>query len=234
MPDMLPPANPAVLAGLIGTVLLAVFAFIGFEGLANVAEEVRHPKRTLPRAIFLTLAISTLLYVSVVWIALVAVGPSELGQSQAPLALAFERLTGASPRTMSAIAVVATLNGIIVQIIMASRVLYGLARQGDLPSTLAIVGGRTHTPLVATALATLTVLGLALALPLQNLAEVTSRLTLVVFTAVNVSLIVIKQRGPVTSDGYEAPGWVPWAGAATCILLLALDAWMLLRAAIQL
>ena len=95
---------------------------------------MRDPRRTLPRAIFLTLAISTLLYVLVVWVALVSVGQAELAQSKAPLALVFERLTGASPRTMSAIAVVATLNGIIVQIIMASRVLYGLARQGNLPA----------------------------------------------------------------------------------------------------
>lgn len=230
LPEAIPTFNPAVLAGLVGTVLLAVFAFIGFEGLANVAEEVRQPKTTLPRAIFLTLAISTLLYVCVVWIALIAVGPSELAQSQAPLALVFERLTGASPRTMSAIAVVATLNGIIVQIIMASRVLYGLARQGDLPAPFAMVSGRTHTPLVATAFSTFVILVLALALPLHNLAELTSRLTLVVFTIVNISLIVIKTR-PTSSvtEGYQAPNWVPWAGAAACLLLLAFDAWILAR-----
>ena len=65
-----------------GTTLLAVFAFIGFEGLANVAEEVRDPQRTLPRAIFLTLTVSTMLYVLVVWVALVSVGQAELAQSQ--------------------------------------------------------------------------------------------------------------------------------------------------------
>lgn len=231
LPEVIPTFNPAALAGLVGTILLAVFAFIGFEGLANVAEEVRQPNKTLPRAIFLTLAISTLLYVSVVWIALVSVGPSELARSQAPLALVFERLTGASPHTMSAIAVIATLNGIIVQIIMASRVLYGLARLGDLPAPLAMVSGRTHTPLVATALATFIVLVLALALPLHDLAELTSRLTLVVFTIVNISLIVIKTRATSSvTAGYEAPRWVPWAGAGACLLLLALDAWLLMRA----
>ena len=88
-----------------------------------------------------------LLYVLVVWVALVSVGQAELSQSKAPLALVFERLTGASPRTMSAIAVVATLNGIIVQIIMASRVLYGLARQGNLPAAIGAVSKLTHTPL---------------------------------------------------------------------------------------
>jgi APA family basic amino acid/polyamine antiporter len=214
-----------LLPGLVGTTLLAVFAFIGFEGLANVAEEVRDPKRTLPRAIFLTLVISTLLYVCVVWIALVAVGHAELARSEAPLALVFERLTGLSPRSMSLIALVATLNGIIVQIIMSSRVLYGLARLGDLPAALATVGKRTRTPVVATALSTALVLVLALALPLHELAESTSRLTLVVFAVVNVSLIRIKRR-PAPSPGgiFLAPAWVPWAGAAACVLLLVLDA----------
>ena len=126
LPEMLVPQSGAIAAtGLVSATLLAVFAFIGFEVLANVAEEVRDPKRNLPRAIFLTLGIATILYIAVVWIALVAVGDSELAQSEAPLALVFERLTGASPRTMALIALVATLNGIIVQIIMSSRVLYG-------------------------------------------------------------------------------------------------------------
>jgi APA family basic amino acid/polyamine antiporter len=226
LPEIVPGATDwALLAGLVGTTLLAVFAFIGFEGLANVAEEVRDPKRNLPRAIFLTLAISTLLYVCVVWIALVAVGHADLAQSDAPLALVFERLTGLSPRSMSFIALIATLNGIIVQIIMSSRVLYGLARQGDLPAAFGAVGTKTHTPVVATAVTTALVLALAWTLPLHDLAEVTARLTLVVFAVVNVSLIRIKRRPMPPPPGiFEAPIWVPWAGAAVCIVLLVLDA----------
>lgn len=230
LPEIVPPVDSTIVAGLVGTVLLAVFAFIGFEGLANIAEEVREPERTLPRAMFLTLLITTLLYVTVVWIALVSVGRAELAQSSAPLALVFERLTGASPRTMSFIAVIATLNGIIVQIIMASRVLYGLAHQGELPAALGQVNRRTRTPLLATAAATVLVLVLALALPLHNLAEVTARLTLIVFAIVNISLIVIKRRDvSFRAGGYAAPLWVPWAGAGTCILLLGLDVWNVLR-----
>jgi basic amino acid/polyamine antiporter, APA family len=113
----------AALAGIVGATLLAVFAFIGFEGLADVAEELRDPKRILPTAILLTVAIAAPLYVLVVWVALVSVRQGELAPSKAPLALMFERLTGASPRAMSAIGVLATLNGSIVEIIMASRVL---------------------------------------------------------------------------------------------------------------
>jgi basic amino acid/polyamine antiporter, APA family len=226
LPEIVPPlASVPVLVGIMSTTLLAVFAFIGFEGLANVAEEVRDPKRTLPRAIFLTLAVSTLLYVLVVWISLVSVSPAELAQSGAPLSLVFERLTGASPWTMSLIAVVATLNGVIVQIIMASRVMYGLAQHGDLPAVFATVNRATRTPLVATAFTTALVLVLALVFPLHQLANVTSRLTLIVFAVVNVSLIRIKQRGPARLGGvYTAPAWVPWAGAASCMTLLAMDA----------
>ncbi len=193
LPEALPPlGNGAVMVGLMGTVMLAVFAFIGFESLANIAEEVRDPQRTLPRAIFLTLALSTLLYVLVVWVALVAVPSEELAQSKAPLALVFERLTGASPRTMSLIAIVATLNGIIVQIIMASRVLYGLARQGELPGFFGAVNGATQTPINATAVTTALVLVFAVLLPLHHLADLTSRITLVVFALVNLALIRIK------------------------------------------
>jgi amino acid transporter len=83
-------SNPALFAGLISTILLAVFAFIGFEGLANAAEEVRNPQSNLPRAIFITLA--TLLY-AVVSISLVTIGERELATSDAPLAIVFERLT---------------------------------------------------------------------------------------------------------------------------------------------
>jgi basic amino acid/polyamine antiporter, APA family len=118
-----------------------------------------------PRAIFLTLVLTTLLYVLVVWVALVAVPTAELAASEAPLALAFERLTGASPRVMSAIAIVATLNGIVVQIILAARVLYGLARQGTLPPLFQDVSPVTQTPLVATAVAVALVLTLACLLP---------------------------------------------------------------------
>ena len=147
---MLPPLQaPGTVGSILSTTLLAVFAFIGFESLANVAEEVEDPPHTIPWAIFLTLVLSTLLYMLVVWIALLAVPVPELIHSSAPLALVFERLTGLSPRFMSAIAIVATLNGIVIQVILASRVLYGLSRQGQLPAVFAEVNPKTRTPLFA-------------------------------------------------------------------------------------
>jgi len=222
LPEAVPTSiEPGAWAGILSATLLAVFAFIGFEALANVAEEVEDPGRTLPRAIFMTLALTTLLYVLVVWVALVAVGPGVLARSEAPLALVFERLTGASPKIMSLIAIVATMNGVIVQIIMASRILYGLSSQGSLPPLLATVNPATRTPLTATALTAAAVLALALLLPLERLAELTARLTLLLFAIVNAALIRLKAREAAPPDGiFVVPLWVPWAGVATTLALL--------------
>lgn len=219
-----PLGSPLAAAGIAGAALLAVFAFLGFEGLVNIAEEVRDPQRTLPRAIFLTLALTTLLYILVVWVALIAVPVAELAASPAPLALVFERLTGASPRTMSLIAIIATINGVIVQIIMSSRVLYGLAAQGSLPGWLAAVSPTTRTPLGATALTTVVVLALALLFPLAQLADFTSRITLVLFALVNLALARIKARGDAApAHTWVVPAWVPWAGFASCVGLVVAD-----------
>lgn len=221
LPEALPSfARTGSAGAVLSTTLLAVFAFIGFESLANVAEEVRDPERTLPKAIFLTLLISTILYMLVVWVALVAVPLPELIGSSAPLALVFERVTGASPRIMSVIAIVATLNGIVVQFIMSSRVLYGLGRQGQLPPIFARVNARSRTPLFATGITVGLVLLFALFLPLHDLADLTSRLTLLVFAVVNLALAWIKLRGdPAPRRAYVAPSWVPWAGCVSCLAL---------------
>jgi amino acid transporter len=199
-----------------------------------VAEELDEPERTLPRAIFLTLGLTTLLYVLVAWVAVVSVPPAELAASPAPMALAFERLTGASPRVMSAIAVVATLNGIVVQIVLASRVLYGLARQGALPPALRKVSPVTRMPLLATAATAALVLAFALLLPLERLADVTSRFTLVLFALVNLALIRIEARERTPPPGiWIVPAWVPWAALLSCIGLLAADLAMALASAFR-
>lgn len=210
--------------GLSGTTLIAVFAFIGFEHLVNVAEELKEPSRTLPRALFLTLGLTALVYGLVVWIALVAVSPDELAQSPAPLALVFERLTGMPLVTMGLIAIVATLNGVIVHMIMIARVIYGLAMQGNLPKVLTRLHPRTGTPLLATAIGIGAILIMALAVPLAGLADLTARLTLVIFALINIALIRIKTRETEPPAGvFVCPLWVPVAGLGSTVVLLLLD-----------
>ncbi len=207
--------------GILGATMMAFFAFIGFEAMVNVAEEVEAPESSLPRAIGITLVVSTVLYILVVWVASHAVSRAELATSSAPLSLVFQRLTGASPTLINWIAILATVNGVIVQTLMAARVIYGMSWQGTLPSVLGRVDPRTQTPLVATALATGLTLVSALALPLEALADLTTLAMLVVFALVNAALFALKWRGGDThKDGFRVPLWVPLLGTASCLALL--------------
>ena len=217
-----PPLDIAMLSGIGYASLLAFFAFIGFEDLANVVEEAKVPHRDIPRAMMLTLVISTVLYVAVAAIAVAAVPVAELAASPAPLSLVFRTLAGVSPATISVIAIVATLNTILAQMTMAARVVYGLARQGDLPGFAGRVHPKTATPLIATALIVAATLALALLVPFERLAEGTSLATLVVFALVNLALLRLRHR-KIHTDGphIRVPLWVPAAGLVSCLAMMA-------------
>lgn len=168
--------------------LLAFYAYIGFEDMVEVAEEINEVATNLPRAILLTLGLSTLIYVLLVMSTILAVGPEVLAGADAPLSAVYRKLTGAEPVLISFIGLFAIINGALIQVIMASRVLYGLAARGQLPALLAWVHPKTRTPLPATVAAAATVLALALAGTLAGLAELTSVTMLVIFALVNWSL----------------------------------------------
>src|SRR5664279_111472 len=217
-----PPFDATVLSGIGFASLLAFFAFIGFEDLANVVEEVKVPHRDLPRAMVLTLVIATALYVAVAAIAVSVVAPEKLAESPAPLSLVFGAVAGISPATISVIAIVATLNTILAQMTMAARVIYGMARQGDLPKIAGHVHPRTATPLFATALIVVLVIVLAIGVSLERLAESTSLATLAVFALVNLALLRLRQRRYHTPGPHvRVPIWVPIAGLATCLTMIA-------------
>ena len=218
----LPRLDSTTLSGIAFASLLAFFAFIGFEDLANVVEEANAPQQNIPRAMALTLLITSVLYVLVVAIAVSAVSPEQLAASPAPLSLVYRTVAGISPATFNAIAVVATLNTILAQMTMASRVVYGMARQGDLPEFAGRVHRTTGTPLVATALVVACVIALALLFPLERLAESTSIATLATFALVNLSLLRIKLRDIRSANQHvRVPVWVPALGFVTCLGMIA-------------
>jgi amino acid transporter len=206
-----------------GAAVLAFYAFLGFEDMVNVAEEVREVRRTMPRAILLTLLVTTVLYALVTTVAVLVVPPEELAASDAPLSLVFAR-SGGPAAALGVIAIFALLNGALVQVVKASRVLFGLADQGSLPARLARVHSRTRTPLLATMLATGATLLLALAFPLAVLAETTSAITLAVFTLTNLSLVLVKRRGPAPAGATTFPIWVPGVGFVVSLGFMALAA----------
>lgn len=223
--QLLPPRlSGEALSMILQASLLAFFAFIGFEGIANIAEETREPRRTLPLAMLLTLGISTAIYALVVGVAVLTVGPADLAAQEAPLSHLFQRTTGLPASIITVIAIIATLNGVIVQIIMVSRLAYGLSSRGLLPAVLSRVSRKRQTPVFAIVLTTALVLVLTLTMPVILLAEWTSRIILFVFAVVCAALLRLKMAGaPAPSGVFEVSRIVPLLGSILCAALLAAD-----------
>ncbi len=219
-------ASSLVWPGIWAGALLAFYAFIGFEDLANVAEEVRDPARNLPRAIALTLLVTAVFYFSIVVIAIRTLSPETLGQSEAPLADVFMALTGSDAWLLGLIAVLAVLNGVLIQLIMGSRMLYGLADQKWLPGPFNYIWPRTQTPVIAIAAVAGAAWLLAVFFSVENLAASTSYVTLAVFALVNAALVRLKlvQSASAKPDGFTVPLWVPVTGAAASLGLLLINA----------
>jgi len=206
--------------------VLAFYAFIGFEDIVNVAEETRDPTRVVPYAIVLTLVCTTILYVVVAAVAVGAVPIADLARSDAPLSLVFERASGFSGKPISAIAIISVLNGALIQIIMASRVLYGLSRRKLLPAWFGAVHPRTKTPVAATLFCTGIIVILTTTFHIEGLAGITSIVTLTIFAVVNMALLRIKMTRGMTGDHFfTVPGWVPFLGFLASAALVAFDIW---------
>jgi amino acid transporter len=200
---------------------IAFFAFIGFEDIVNMAEEAKRPERTMGPAIAITLVTTTLLYVIIGAIAAASPHRNAIAASGAPLSDLFAGLTGLPAAPISAIAAISMINGVLVQIVMASRILYGMSRDGLMPAWLGSVSPRRRTPVRATMLVSIVIAALALTAPLLALAQASSYVTLAVFAAVNLSLFRI------------ASGPARWWGIAGAALVLALLAYEGLRLAGQ-
>ncbi|MEO8132380.1 MAG: amino acid permease [Betaproteobacteria bacterium] len=229
LPELLPPFERLPWEGIALGGFLAFYAFIGFEDMVNVAEEVRDVQRNLPRAIFLAIGLSTLLYLVVALVAVLSVPLDALATSDAPLALMFEHATGASPKIMAIIGLFAVINGALIQIIMAARMLFGMSREGWIAAGIGEVHAQTQTPILATVLVSAGVLVLALALPLVTLAKVTSFAVLAVFALISLALIRLKHRGPGAAGVYTVPHWVPYASMVTASALLGFQTFSLLQ-----
>jgi amino acid transporter len=215
------PSSAVAWQGVMLGAFLAFYAFIGFEDMVNVAEEVKRPERNLPLGIIIALAVSTVLYLLVVLVALLSVPVEMLKESDAPLAVVYTQVTGRQPVLISIIGLLAVINGALIQMIMASRIFYGMSAKGWLPGFVGRINPKTQTPVVATGLVSALVLVLALWVPLVGLAGATSALVLVVFALVSMALIRLKRRDPRPAGISTIPMWVPVAGVVASLALLA-------------
>ncbi|POF28896.1 APC family permease [Roseibium marinum] len=205
------------LAGIASGGVLAFFAFIGFEDIENMCEETLRPEWTVPRAIFLTLGITVFVYVLLAVIASLAEDRQAIVSSTAPLARLYESVSGLSGKPVAAAATIAMINGILVQIVMASRVLYGMANEGLAPMWLAKVDSRRQTPVRATLIVAAAILMLTFLFPLVRLAEATSLVTLGVFALVNLALF--RLGGLAKTGSLHRYRWWGLAGACLCLAI---------------
>ena len=220
--EMLVPASAGAWTGILAGGFLVFYAFIGFEDMVNMAEEVKEPRRTMPRSIILALLLTLLLYVSVLVAALLTVPANELAESRTPMATIVRPYGEDAVVALSIVSVLAGVNGALIQVIMASRVAYGMSNRGLGPRWLARVNPRTRTPVRATILVTTIVLVLALWFPLVTLAQITSTIILVVFALVNLALWWIKGRDP-DPEGEGPRYWraLPLLGFVMCLAIVA-------------
>lgn len=212
--------QPMVLAGIGGGAVLAFFAFIGFEDIVNMAEEVDRPEHTLPRAILLSLVITSVIYALVTFAAVRAVPVETLAQSESPLVLVWQSAGHGDGHFLAAIAVFAALNGVLAQIVMASRVLFGLGRRTPALAIFYHASPQFGTPVLATVLIGVAVTLFSILVPFTTLAELTSSILLGVFVLVNLALILQKRRAPQAV--FRVPMIVPVLGFLASLGALAI------------
>jgi amino acid transporter len=210
----------SVVLALLGGVGLAFFALIGFEDSVNLAEEAQNPGRDYPRALFGGLIVAGAVYLVVTIVASMVVPTGRLAHSSGPLLEVVESgPLSLPPKVFSGIALFALTNGALINMIMASRLVYGMSRERILPEAL----GRVHHARQTPWLAIIGTTGLAMILiasgDLSELADTTVLLLLFVFTGVNIAVLVLR-RDAVGRAHFRAPTIVPLLGAAVSVVLL--------------
>lgn len=215
---------PGGIHGILAAISVIFFAYIGFENLANISEEVKDSRKTVPKALVLSLAISTILYILVALAAVRELGWEALSQSQAPLTLVVESLLGNYAHILSYIALFATANTVLMFLIAASRIIYGISDGGSLPKSLSDVG-RRGTPYLAVASIGVLAAVIASAADLQTVAQLADLAVFMAYLAVNASLIYLAAKGALSKEGFLSPriAGVPvlaWLGVLSALFMM--------------
>jgi len=208
------PADRAGWSAVSAGAFIAFFAFIGFESLANMGEEVRDPHRTMPRGIVGAIAVSLMIYL--------AVSVAAIAGGRTPASLA-ELFGGLGASAFAVVGTLAVVNGVLVEIMVLARLFFGMARRGQLPVALAAVHPRTRTPLVATLLAGGLVLAMAMFLPFERLLALANLITLLIFALVDLSLWRVQRAGPAGPGRFTVPRLLPPVAAAMALALVAAE-----------
>jgi APA family basic amino acid/polyamine antiporter len=227
----------ASLSGVLGGAALIFFAFIGFDEIVTLSEETRNPSRTIPLALLLSLAVSTLLYMFVAIAAVSVVGAEAIAGSDTPLTVVISHdWSDGAADIVAVIALASTTNTSLLVLIAASRLLYGMSRSGSLPPLLAVVGPRGGAPWIAGVAAGTVAIGFTLIGNITLVASVTDFAVYAIFVAVNAALITLRFTHRDTPRTFRTPGSIrgvpilPVAGTIAVLVMivqLELDAWII-------
>ncbi|GAB2801524.1 APC family permease [Streptomyces daliensis] len=209
----------ALLTSVLGATALGFFAFVGFEDSVNMAEETQNPSRTFPRALFLGVAVTGTLYVLVALVSSLLVDHRKLEASSGPL-LEVVKAGGVAfpPELFALIALFAVSNSALINLMMASRLCYGMANEGILPGAVGKVLPARRTPVVGIVFVSLLAIGLVSTGEIEGLGDTTAFLLLCVFTVVNVAVLVLR-RDRVGHAHFRTPTALPVLGAVTALIL---------------
>jgi APA family basic amino acid/polyamine antiporter len=212
--------DKSVLTGVIAATGLAFFAMVGFEDSVNMAEECKEPRRIFPKVLLLGLGITGLIYVLVSISAIALVPADQLSEGETPLLQVVEAGAPAFPLGLfGVITMFAVANTALINMLMASRLVYGLGREGVLPPFLSRVHPRRRTPVTAILFTTALAFGLITFVgAVPDLGGTTALLLLMVFAVVNVAVLVLRRR-PIDEHHFRTPTILPIIGAIACAYL---------------
>ncbi len=219
---------PKGVSGIWAASALVFFAYIGFEALGNLAEEMRNPQKDLPKAIIWAVVVSTILYVLVAISAVSLIGWRALADSSAPMASAVEIVLGDRGKLiLGLVALASTSNTVLLLLFSVSRSVYGMAQAGALPKFLGTVG-RRKTPWVSTLIIWAIASSFLFIGSVAGVARVTNFSTLISFALVNLSLFVVLRREGSKRSALRIAllSVVPMLGVLSCIWLASRTGWI--------
>jgi len=197
---------PKGVTGTLGAAALIFFSYIGFEDLANISEEVKEPSRNVPRALFVSIIITTIIYVLVGMAVVSLVRWEDLAASQAPLAFAVSSVLGDQASwVMSIIALFATSNTVLIGLIVSSRMIYGMSKDGVLPRILSKIHSKQRTPWIATIATMVFSIVFVLFGQINIVASITDLGTFLIFIFVNASAITLRYKMPEVNRTFRTP-----------------------------
>lgn len=191
--------------GIFGAAAVVFFAYLGFDEIVNVAEEAKSAKRNVPKAIIISVIITTAIYILVA-LSVVSVVPwQELGASDTPLALVAAKSFGSSAGfILSIFALFATASTVLILMIAASRMLFGMAEDKVMPKVFTRIG-RRKTPYACILLITIIALMFAFYSEIKSIALLVDFSAFFVFAMINLSVVILRYTEPKTKRMFKVP-----------------------------